>query len=300
MNSGLIIETDERLTSIRSQLRDLKSLLRCERVLWMESRRTRSQAASERDDFLSRNESHPGFKRAVSAKRILRNLNPAAATQSFEETQAGSPGVFGWPDLLKRDLLYFIAATDGSDDTMGHSRSVAAYAVLLAKAAGITSPDRLIDLERGALLHDIGKIVIPDSILRKPGALTPLEREVVKEHPLLGYEIVREFDFLKGAAQVVLYHHERFDGRGYPFRLSGRQIPPEARIFSIVDTIDAITSNRTYRRGASFGGAFDEVEAAAGSQFDPELVRVMLSIPSERWLWIKRSLISRLRPAIAH
>jgi len=300
MNSGLNIENDERLALIRSQLRDLNSLLRYERALWLDSCRARSGAASERDDFLALNDSQPGFRQVVSARAILRSIDLNDEPTLSEASCARVASVLGKHDILKHDLLYFIAATDDRENLFGHSQLVAAYAVLLAKAVGITSRERLTDLERGAMLHDIGKIAIPDSILQKPGALTPLEREIIKEHPLVGFEIVREFDFLQGAAEVVLYHHERFDGRGYPFGLSGRQIPLEARIFSIADTIDAMTTDRAYRKRTSFEEAFDEVDTAAGSQFDPELASVVQSIPAEQWLWIKRNVTSRLNPSITH
>jgi putative nucleotidyltransferase with HDIG domain len=203
-------------------------------------------------------------------------------------------------DYLKHDLLYFIAATDSNEDTLGHSQFVAAYSLLLAKAVGIESPRRLWDLERGALLHDIGKIAIPDSILKKPGPLTALEKEIIKEHPLIGYEIIREFDFLKNAALVVRHHHERFDGKGYPHGLAGENILLEARVFSIADAIDAITSDRPYRKGRSFKEAFQEIEKCAWSHFDPLLIDVMHSIPKERWLQAKLAALSRLTPPTFH
>jgi putative nucleotidyltransferase with HDIG domain len=229
------------------------------------------------------------FSRVVSARAILRNIE-----RSYEAMDSELVGFPTLQDDLKRDLLYFISVADGNEDAFGHSQSVAAYALLLARETGIQDPRWLADLERGALLHDIGKIAIPDSILRKPGALTPLEREIVQEHPLVGYEVIRGFDFLKDAAEVVLRHHERFDGRGYPYGLAGDDIPLGARIFSIADTIDAITSDRPYRKGRGFEDAFREVKRSSGTQFDPLLVEVMSLIPKERWFQARLSTLARL------
>ena len=189
--------------------------------------------------------------------------------------------------FFNSNLLYLIAATDGNEDTLGHSQLVAQYSLVLARALGIEDQEFLVDLERGALLHDIGKIGIPESILRKPGALTEMERQIVQEHPLLGYELIMDCDFLKKAANVVLYHHERYDGQGYPYGLAGEEIPLEARIFSVADTLDAITSDRPYRSGQSLFVACEEIEKGKGSQFDPEVVEAFFSVKEEVWLEIK-------------
>ncbi len=185
--------------------------------------------------------------------------------------------------FLNSNLLYLIAATDGNEDTVGHSQLVARYSLLLAKAMGIDDWKFCRDIERGALLHDIGKIGIPESILRKEGPLTVKEREIVKEHPLLGYEMIEEFRFLHKASLVVLFHHESYDGRGYPYGLKREEIPLEARIFAIADTLDAITSDRPYRKGQSFKRAFDEIEKGRGTQFDPCIVDAFFSVPEEKW-----------------
>ncbi len=170
---------------------------------------------------------------------------------------------------------------------MGHSQLVARYTMMLTKALGVEDKNYLVNIERGALLHDIGKIGIPESILRKAGPLTALEREIVKEHPLIGYEIIEEFEFLKKAAQIVLFHHESYDGSGYPYGLAAEEIPLEARIFAVADTLDAITSDRPYRKGSSFDVAFREVERARGTQFDPVVVDTLFSVPLEKWQRIK-------------
>jgi putative nucleotidyltransferase with HDIG domain len=202
--------------------------------------------------------------------------------------------------FFNSNLIHFIAATDDNEDTVGHSQFVASYALLLARELGVEDQRYLVDLERGALLHDIGKIGIPESILRKKGPLTLIEREIIKDHPLLGYKLIEEFSFLERAAQVVLFHHEHFTGMGYPYGLAGEQIPLEARIFSIADTVDAITSDRPYRKGRSFEEARREVERFSGSQFDPQLVEVFLSIPQERWQKAKLDTLRTLRLPTIH
>jgi len=202
--------------------------------------------------------------------------------------------------FFNSNLIHFIAATDDNEDTVGHSQFVASYALLLARELGVEDQRYLVDLERGALLHDIGKIGIPESILRKKGPLTLIEREIIKDHPLLGYKLIEEFSFLERAAQVVLFHHEHFTGMGYPYGLAGEQIPLEARIFSIADTMDAITSDRPYRKGRSFEEARREVERFSGSQFDPQLVEVFLSIPQERWQKAKLATLRTLRLPTIH
>ncbi len=184
---------------------------------------------------------------------------------------------------LNSSLLYLIAASDGNEDTVGHSQLVARYTLLLTRAMGIDDWNFCRNIERGALLHDIGKIGIPESILRKPGPLTVQEREIVKEHPLVGYEMIEEFRFLSKASRIVLFHHENYDGQGYPYGLKREEIPLEARIFAIADTLDAITSDRPYRKGQSFQKAFDEIEKGRGTQFDPYIVDAFFSIPEEKW-----------------
>jgi HD-GYP domain-containing protein (c-di-GMP phosphodiesterase class II) len=191
--------------------------------------------------------------------------------------------------FLNPNFLYLIAITDGNEDTLGHSQLVSRYSILFVSTLGIKDKNFLFDLENGALLHDIGKIGIPEFILRKDGPLTCREKEVVMEHPLLGYQMIQEFVFLKKAAEVVLYHHEHYDGTGYPFGLGGEEIPLGARIFALADTLDAITSDRPYRKGKDFEEAMKEIEKGRESQFDPHLTDVFLSIPLEKWQDIKKN-----------
>ena len=227
-------------------------------------------------------------RKILSAKNILRDISRRFEPENQNFTYASDKFFLENQAHLHSDLLYLIAATDGNEDTVGHSQLVARYTLLLTKALGIDDRAFSVEIERGALLHDIGKIGIPDSILRKPGALTDKEREIIKEHPFLGYDMVEEFLFLRKASRVVLFHHESYDGRGYPYGLKGEEIPLEARIFAIADTLDAITSDRPYRKGNSFRAAFDEIERASGTQFDPAIVDAFFTVPQEKWQQIKQ------------
>ncbi len=167
-------------------------------------------------------------------------------------------------------------------ETEGHSKRVTAYAIALARAMGIP-PEEIKVIARGAFLHDIGKMAIPDEILRKPGRLTPEEQELMHEHCSRGYNMLRKIPFLAGAAEIVYCHQEHYDGKGYPNRLSGREIPVGARIFAVADALDAITSDRPYRRASDFAEAREEILHCSGTQFDPAVVEVFLKIPDELW-----------------
>jgi putative nucleotidyltransferase with HDIG domain len=167
-------------------------------------------------------------------------------------------------------------------ETEGHSKRVTAYAIALARAMGVP-PDEIKIIARGAFLHDIGKMAIPDDILRKPGKLTPEEQAVMREHCTRGYQMLRKIPFLAGAAEIVFCHQEHYDGNGYPSGLRGREIPIGARIFAVADTLDAITSDRPYRRARGFDSAREEILRCSGTQFDPVVVEVFLKIPNELW-----------------
>ena len=173
-------------------------------------------------------------------------------------------------------LVALARALEAKDDeTEGHSERVTAYALRLGRALGLRR-EALEDLRRGALLHDLGKIGIPDAVLRKPGPLTEEEKALMRTHPLIGDRILEGLPALQGARGVVRHHHERFDGRGYPEGLQGEEIPLLARIFAVVDAYDAMTSDRPYRRALSHGEALAAIAREAGKQFDPQVVRVFL------------------------
>lgn len=175
------------------------------------------------------------------------------------------------------------AALDLKDgDTAGHARRVTRYCLEIAKAMGCSQSD-ILQLQRGAYLHDIGKIAIPDAILLKPAKLTPEEMSVMWAHPYIGYEFVGRISFLAEAAEIVLTHHERFDGSGYPQRLMGDDIPLGARIFAVADTLDAMTSDRPYRRALPYRVAREEIRQQSGRQFEPGIVDTFFSLPEQIW-----------------
>jgi len=175
-------------------------------------------------------------------------------------------------------------------ETQFHSKRVASYAVRLARELGVKD-EELKYIYWGGLLHDIGKIGVSDSILLKPGALTDEEWEEMKRHPEIGYRIIENIDFLGPAKDIVLYHHERWDGKGYPLGLSGENIPFYARIFSVIDALDAITTDRPYRKAQSFTKALQEIKRCSGTQFDPEVVKAFLRIPISEWKRIKQGVL---------
>ncbi len=180
-------------------------------------------------------------------------------------------------------LKALTAALETRDsETHGHSERVVTYSLRLGREFGLNS-DEMKSLEFGSLLHDIGKIGVPDSILRKPAKLTEEEWVRMREHPLHGQQILRGIEFLQGAARVVAQHHEKWDGTGYPLGLRKEEIDICARIFSVADAFDAITSDRVYRRGKSYEAAAQELDDWAGRQFDPKVVEAFHRVPKEDW-----------------
>ncbi len=167
-------------------------------------------------------------------------------------------------------------------ETEGHSKRVTAYTLALGRAMGLNEP-QLRMVGRGAFLHDIGKMAIPDAILRKPGKLTAEEREIMSTHSELGYRMIRKIPYLREAAEIVYAHQECYDGSGYPRGLRGEQIHIGARIFALADTLDAITSNRPYRKANTIAEARKEVLRCAGTQFDPAIVDVFVATPESIW-----------------
>jgi len=189
-------------------------------------------------------------------------------------------------DLKRSHDMMLEALGDALDlkdaETEGHSKRVTAFTIAIARAMRL--PDEEVEsIAHGAFLHDIGKMAIPDSVLRKPGPLTPDEVLIMREHCLRGYQMVCKIPFLADAAEIVYAHQERWDGTGYPRGLKGEEIPLGARIFSIADTLDAITSDRPYRAAQSYQAAREEIEHWSGRQFDPVIVRVFLAMPQSIW-----------------
>jgi response regulator RpfG family c-di-GMP phosphodiesterase len=176
-----------------------------------------------------------------------------------------------------------IAALDYRDaETQWHSRRVSLFARRLAAQLGIQEPE-LTGIEHGALLHDIGKIGVRDSVLLKPGPLTTDEWTEMKRHPELGWALLQRVDYLRPASSIVLQHQEKWDGSGYPQHLRGEDIVIGARIFHVVDTLDAITSDRPYRKARPFEDARSEIIRCGGTQFDPKVVEAFLAVPAEEW-----------------
>jgi HD-GYP domain-containing protein (c-di-GMP phosphodiesterase class II) len=173
---------------------------------------------------------------------------------------------------------------------------VAKYTTVLAKALGIEDKETLDSIKKGALLHDVGKIAIPDAILKKNGPLSNLEWEKIKLHPSLGYGLIKEVKLVREVGNIILFHHERFDGSGYPKKLGNGAIPREARIFSLADALDAITSHRPYRRRRSFAVAQKEISDNSGTQFDPEVVEAFCSIDLDTWEKIRYETTKILPP----
>ncbi len=167
-------------------------------------------------------------------------------------------------------------------ETHGHSERVVTFSLRLGHELGLEK-DALRDLELGALMHDIGKIGVPDSILRKPAKLNDEEWDKMKLHPLHGQKILRNIKFLEGAAKIVCQHHEHWDGSGYPYGLRGEAIDLGARIFAVVDAFDAMVSDRVYRKGRPYKAALEELTRCAGTQFDPMIIEAFKNVPPEDW-----------------
>ncbi len=180
-------------------------------------------------------------------------------------------------DAYKSTILTLAAAIDAKDPyTRGHSQRVMEY-TLLAGATLALPADEMETLEYASVLHDIGKIAIDANILNKPDELTSAEWEIVREHPVIGANILKEIPFLEKASDLVLYHHERYDGKGYPMGYKGEQIPMGSRLIAVADAFDTMTTDRSYRAAFSIDYSIRELQECAGSQFCPEAVKALVS-----------------------
>ena len=198
--------------------------------------------------------------------------------ETFKEERARAQELRDSYFATVRALTNAVEARDAY--TGKHAERVAAYALEIGNAVGerwAGSPE----IEFGFLLHDIGKVAVPDSILHKPEPLTAHERELIQQHPVTGWEIVRQVDFLGAASDVVRHHHERWDGDGYPDGLKGDEIPLTARVFAVADTLDALTTTRPYRPASPIGDARALIHEGRGTQFDPTVVDAFEAMPDE-------------------
>jgi putative nucleotidyltransferase with HDIG domain len=216
----------------------------------------------------------------VVAKRRYENHLEELVEQRTAELDRALNSLEG---AYRSTLKALTAALETRDsETHGHSERVVSYSLRLGREYGLNS-EQMKWLEFGSLLHDIGKIGVPDSILRKPAKLTEEEWVRMREHPLHGQQILRGIEFLQGASRVVAQHHEKWDGTGYPLGLRGEDIDVCARIFAVADAFDAITSDRVYRRGKTYEAASQELDDWAGRQFDPKVVEAFHRVPKEDW-----------------
>jgi HD-GYP domain-containing protein (c-di-GMP phosphodiesterase class II) len=204
-------------------------------------------------------------------------------------------------EVYRTTLKALTAALEARDqETHGHSERVVNYSLRLGRELGLDEGQTR-SLEFGALLHDIGKIGVPDSILHKPGPLTEEEWREMRLHPLHGQRILQGIEFLEGAARVVAQHHEHWDGTGYPLGLRGEEIDLNARVFAVADAFDAITSDRVYREARPYESAAAELEEWAGRQFDPAVVAAFQRVPAVEWDSIRhRSLREQDAPEATH
>jgi putative nucleotidyltransferase with HDIG domain len=196
--------------------------------------------------------------------------------ETFKEERARAHELHTSYMLTVRALASAVEARDAY--TGRHAERVASYGLEVARAAGMKLSDEP-QIEFGFLLHDVGKVAVPDAILFKPGPLTTAERLIIEQHPLTGSEIVRDIGFLGTARDIIRSHHERWDGKGYPDGLANTDIPLSARVFAVADTLDALTTNRPYRRASSFAKARAMIVKDSGTHFDPEVIGAYESLP---------------------
>lgn len=202
--------------------------------------------------------------------------------QTMEQAASLAIALGDLEESYQATLLALSAALDARDrETEGHSQRVTKLALTIGRKLNLSAQE-LTNLERGALLHDVGKIGISDNILLKTGPLTAEERALMNQHPKLGYEMLKGIPFLREALPVVLYHQEMWDGGGYPEGLRGSEIPLTARIFAVADTFDAMTSTRPYRAALSHEDALREIRRCRGTQFDPVVVDIFLELFQSR------------------
>jgi len=241
-----------------------------------------------------------GVGRALQHRRLVlenRNYQINLQQRVDEQTAQLQMAITQLEQSYDDTLEALGSALDLKDaETEGHCQRVTAFTISIAKAVAVPLP-YLPVLARAAFLHDIGKMAIPDSILRKPGPLDNDEKTIMRTHCEIGYNMLTRIPFLRDAAEIVLAHQEFYDGTGYPRGLRGDQIPLGARIFSIADALDAMISDRPYRKALPMSHAREEIHRCAGSQFDPKIVEVFQTIPEQHWLELRETLASPFKLA---
>ena len=230
---------------------------------------------------------HLSVTRALEHRRlVLENRTYQSDLEHLvaERTQQLSMALKDLEQSYDYTLEALGSALDAKDaENEGHCQRVTAFTITMARIMGVDKPS-LRHIARGAFLHDIGKMAIPDRILRKPGPLTAEERTVMRTHCEKGYSMLERIPFLKEAAEIVLTHQECYDGSGYPRGLKAEEIPLGSRIFAVADTLDAMISDRPYRKALPISAARDEIKRFSGTQFDPKVVSVFMSLPDKIWL----------------
>lgn len=241
---------------------------------------------------------HLSVRRALEHRQLVlenRTYQTDLENQVAERTQQLSIALEDLEQSYDYTLEALGGALDAKDaETEGHCQRVTAFTITIARAMEVDSA-YLRHIARGAFLHDIGKMGIPDSILRKPGPLTTEEREIMRRHCEIGFSVLKRIPFLKEAAEIVLSHQECYDGSGYPRGLKGDQIPLGARIFAVADTLDAMISDRPYRKALPISAAREEITRFASRQFDPRVVEVFLSKPDKLWLELHENINNPFR-----
>jgi len=226
------------------------------------------------------------FDRLVAARQA-RAYKGSLETSIQRRTQELEVALSELESNYQMTLEALVGALDAREhETFSHSFRVRDYTRFLARRAGYP-PALLPSLEQGALLHDIGKIAVADAILLKPAKLTPEEWVEMRKHPTAGDEMLKRVPFLRPASAIVRHHHERYDGTGYPDGLKGHEIPLGARLFMVADTLDAMTSDRSYRKGPGYEAARAEIQKCSGKQFDPHIVDLFLKIPATSWMEVR-------------
>lgn len=246
--------------------------------------------AIERESSKNHVEDRERRRLALEQQAYVKNLESLVAARTKQVSQAMA-------DLERSYDITLEALGDALDlkdaETEGHSKRVTSFTIALARSMGIPV-EKIRIIARGAFLHDIGKLAIPDAVLRKPGALTEAEIEIMRKHAYCGYQMLKKIPFLSEAAEIVYAHQELYDGSGYPRGLKGDEVPLGARIFAVADALDAMTSSHPHRATQTIQSAREEIRRLSGSQFDPAIVDIFLQMPAKVWEDLRNEINSQI------